>query len=192
MSSQAARLHFACSPSTRHSKRFCEASALLLMQWKWLRHSSCIAFRRWRADETTFSSVCEYNCGQSRVAGSIRLWPSGGDYLGGYRADLPLFRHVATGDQQYLQRRHISDGIPDSEHAESRCADDANEIERAHPGFYGTQYHGGSGELLGRGNQGNQGGVHEHPGENFRKKGIEQELNGRGRSSTPAPVLNAV
>src|ERR1035438_7784629 len=43
MSSQAARLHFACSPSTRHSKRFCEASALLLMQWKWLRHSSCIA-----------------------------------------------------------------------------------------------------------------------------------------------------
>ena len=81
--------------------------------------------------------------------------------VGGYRALLQLFRHVATGDQQDLFLIQSRD-----------AADDANEIERADPGFHGTQHHGGSGELFERGNQGNQSGVPEHHGENFRKKGI--------------------
>jgi hypothetical protein len=45
-------------------------------------------------------------------------WCRHGDRdLGGNWARLSLFRHLAAGDQYRYNDRHVSDGLPDSEHA---------------------------------------------------------------------------
>jgi hypothetical protein len=124
--------------------------------------------------------VCGYNCGQGRVAGIVRPWPSGGDYLGGYGTDLPLFRHLATADRQQFQRRlflmvFLIQSTQNRDAQTMRMK--LNELIRVST----ARNIMGSGKLLGTGNQGNQSGVHES-GREFPQKIIEQELNERSRN----------
>src|SRR5690606_31450800 len=68
-----------------------------------------------------------------RAAAGVPAGPRRGRGLGGDRADLPLVRHLATGDQYRDHDRHLLDGVPDPELAKPRRRRNAGQARRADP-----------------------------------------------------------
>src|SRR5581483_320371 len=92
---------------------------------------SKIKFHKQRnPNERIISQVCSDDIGGGRIVMGFHPGSAGNRCLGRDRPNVSLLRHLATGNQHRHYDYHIPDGLPDSEHAESRCESYSPEVRR--------------------------------------------------------------